>query len=235
MLISSENTASFLSRLNSQHDRWAVCARTSENLRGAVLPPLPLPAPAKAGSGRALPNTLGGAEGQKGWDNYRKTDSDWWVRGTETPSIVAGAIFIKSPCLFPPPTHPHFKPHCAPWSSCSANQEDAPILTLRVPVVYPVADIFGYFGGAVGALFLLLFLLLQYIPEIWEAAGLHGGDADSPGCQHPQSDQSPQRQLPLFAAGPVDHQRWLAWLFEVLKSFSNNTDPYPWPLAMLVR
>lgn len=89
-------------------------------------------------------------------------------------------------------------------------------------MVLPVAGIFGYFGGAVGALFLLLFFFLLYIPEAcnrWEATGLHGEDTDSPGCQHPQSDQSPQRQLPVFAAGPLDHQRWLAGLSEVLKSF----------------
>lgn len=89
---------------------------------------------------------------------------------------------------------------------------------MRVPVVLRVAGIFGYFGGAVGALFLLLFFLLLSISGIcsrWEATGLHGEDAGSPGCQHPQSDQSPQRQLPFFAVGPIDHQRRLAGLFEV--------------------
>lgn len=164
------------------------------------------------------------SEGRRGRRGETTTGRQIQIGGSEVQKRHRSSreqFLLNRLVFFPPPhpTHPHFKPHCAPWSSCPANQEDAPILTLRVPMVYPVADIFGYFGGAVGALFLLLFLFLQYIPEIcdrWEAAGLHGGDADPPGCQHPQSDQSPQRQLPLFAAGPVDHQRWLAWLFEVL-------------------
>ena len=91
-------------------------------------------------------------------------------------------------------------------------------------MVLLVAGIFGYFGGAVGALFLLLlFFFLLCISETcgwWEAAGLHGEDADSPGCQHPQSDQGPQRQLPFAAAGPLDHQRRLAGLSQVPKSFA---------------
>lgn len=107
------------------------------------------------------------------------------------------------------------------------HQEDAQILAVRIPTVLPVAGIFGYYGGAVGALFflLLLFFFLLYISEVCsrcEATWLHGEDADPPGCQHPQSDQSPQRQLPLSAAGPLDHQRRLAGLSEVLKSFSTS-------------
>lgn len=77
----------------------------------------------------------------------------------------------------------------------------------------------GYFVSAVGAFFLLLFFFFfLYTPEIcsrWKAIRLHGENADTPGCQHPQSDQSPQRQLPFFAAGPLDHQRRLAGLSEV--------------------
>lgn len=91
-------------------------------------------------------------------------------------------------------------------------------------MVLPVAGISGYFGGAVGALFLLLFFFYFFlcVPETrsqWKATRLHGENADPPGCQHPQSDQSPQRQLPFFAAGPLDHQRRLAGLSEVPKSF----------------
>ncbi len=87
-------------------------------------------------------------------------------------------------------------------------------------MVLSVAGIFGYFGGAVGPLFLLLFFrFLSETRSRWKETGLHGEDADSPGCQHPQSDQSPQRQLPFFAAGPLDHQRRLAGLSEVPKSF----------------
>lgn len=89
-------------------------------------------------------------------------------------------------------------------------------------MVLPVAGIFGCFGGAVGALFLLLFFFLL-LPETcsqWEATGLHGEDAGSPGCQHPQSDQSPQRQFPFFAAGSLDHQGRLAGLSEVPKTFT---------------
>lgn len=85
-------------------------------------------------------------------------------------------------------------------------------------MVLLVVGIFGYFGCAVSALFLLFLFFLFYIPETcsrWEATGLHGEDADSPGRQHPQSDQSPQRQLPLFAAGPLDHQRRVVGLSEV--------------------
>ena len=94
-------------------------------------------------------------------------------------------------------------------------------------MVLPVAGIFGYFGCAVGALFLLLFLL--YISEIcsrWEATRLHGEDAGSLGCQHPQSDQSPQRQLPFFAAGPLDHQGRVAGLSKVPRVFlfTNSID-----------
>lgn len=80
-------------------------------------------------------------------------------------------------------------------------------------MVLLVVCIFGYFGGAVGTLLLLLIFFLLYVPKTcdrWEATGLHGEDADSPGCQHPQSDQSAQRQLPVSAAGSLDHQRWLA-------------------------
>lgn len=105
------------------------------------------------------------------------------------------------------------------------NQEDAQTLTLRVPMVFVVAGIFGYFSSAVCALVLVLLFLLLRIPETcdrWEATGLHGEDADPPGRQHPQSDQSPQRQLPFLATGPVDHQRRLAGLSEVLKGFATT-------------
>lgn len=207
------------------HMSWDVCTHTSENLRGAVLPPLLLPASGshnregwfgacalvsssqKYSEGR-------GAEGVRQLD--RKTDPDRWERGTEPPSNFAAAVCFFLLLLLT------FKPHYAHWSSCSPNQKDAQILTLRIPMVLPVAGIFGFFGGAVGAFFLLLLSFLLDISETcdrWEATGLHGEDADSPGCQHAQSDQSPQRQLPFFAAGPLDHQRRLAGLSEVPKNF----------------
>lgn len=89
-------------------------------------------------------------------------------------------------------------------------------------MVLLVAGISDYFGGAVGTLFLLLFFfLLLCVSDPCsrrEAAGLHGEDAGSPGRQHPQPDQSPERQLPFFAAGPLDHQRRLAGFSEVGKA-----------------
>lgn len=106
----------------------------------------------------------------------------------------------------------------------SASQEDAQIPTLPFPVVLLVVRISGYFGGALGALLLLLIFLPLRLPktcERGEAAGLHGEDADSPGCQYPQPDPSAQRQLPVSAAGPLDHQRWLARLFKVPRSPCN--------------
>lgn len=84
-------------------------------------------------------------------------------------------------------------------------------------MVLPMAGIVDYFDGAVGALFLL------YVSETcsrWEAPRLLGEDAGALGCQHPQFNQSPQRKLPLFATGPLDHQRRMAGLSEVQKSFS---------------
>lgn len=79
----------------------------------------------------------------------------------------------------------------------------------------PVAGIVAYFDGAVGALVLL------YVSETcsrWEAPRLLGEDAGSPGCQHPQFNQSPQRKLPLSPTGPLDHQRRMAGLSEVQKN-----------------
>lgn len=110
----------------------------------------------------------------------------------------------------------------------SARQEDAQIPTLPSPVVLLVVRISGYFGGALGALLLLLIFLPLRLPTTCkrgEAAGLHGEDADSPGCQDPQPDPSAQRQLPVSAAGPLDHQRWLARLFKVPRAACNQTLP----------
>lgn len=91
-------------------------------------------------------------------------------------------------------------------------------------MVLLVVRISGYFGGALGAFLRLLIFLPLRLPktcERGEAAGLHGEDADSPGCQHPQPDPSAQRQLPVSAAGPLDHQRWLARLFKVPRAPCN--------------
>lgn len=94
-------------------------------------------------------------------------------------------------------------------------------------MVLLVAGIFDYFGGAVGALFLLFlfFSCLLYVPETcsrWAETGFYGENIDSPGCQHPQPDKSPQRQLPFVAAGPLDHQRRLAGLSEVPTRLSSR-------------
>lgn len=98
------------------------------------------------------------------------------------------------------------------------------MFTLCVPLVLPVADIFCYFGGAVGNLFLVLFLLHVSEKRSWrEATRFLGEDAGSPGCQHPQPDQNPQRQLLIAAVGPRDHQRRLAGLSEVEHSPSALT------------
>lgn len=92
-------------------------------------------------------------------------------------------------------------------------------------MVLLVVRISGYFAGALGAPALLLILLHLGVPETCErreAAGLHGEDADSPGCQHPEPDPSAQRQLPVSTAGPLDHQRRLARLFKVPRAPCNR-------------
>lgn len=124
---------------------------------------------------------------------------------------IARGVFIIVSCIF----RASFTREDTPPS---ASQKDAQIPTLPFPVVLLVVRISGCFSGALGALLLLLIFLPLRLPktcEHGEAAGLHGEDADSPGCQHPQPDPSAQRQLPVSAAGPLDHQRWLARLFKV--------------------
>lgn len=94
---------------------------------------------------------------------------------------------------------------------------------MRTPPALYVAGISDCFGGAISALFFLLFPL--FVPETcswWEAAGLHGEDAGPAGCQHAQLDPSPQRQLPLAAVGPFNHQGRLAGLPEVPNSSPSN-------------
>lgn len=170
--------------------------RTSENLRGAVLPLLLLPASGSSDregwfGACALANSSQkysegrGAQGVRKLD--RKTDSDRsdrWDRRAETQSNDAGGEHSNCFLCFS-----HFlTPLYAHGSFCSASQEDAQIATLPFPVVLLVVCIFGYFGGAVGPLLLLLIFFLLYVPKTcdrWEATGLHGEDADSPGCQHP--------------------------------------------------
>lgn len=120
---------------------WAVCTHTSENLRGAVLPPLLLPASGshnregwlgacalvsssqKYSEGR-------GAKGVRQLD--RKTDPDRWDRGKEPPSNFVGAVcfvvffFFFSPLsLITRTDHPALQtkkmpkssPCVFPWSS----------------------------------------------------------------------------------------------------------------------
>lgn len=44
---------------------------------------------------------------------------------------------------------------------------------------------------------------------------VNGEDADSAGCQHPQSSTSSKRQLPLFTVGSVHYKGRVAGLPEV--------------------
>lgn len=190
------------------------------------------PATTKAGQRRALlrtapTNTARGGGQKRGEKTTGRQIQIDQVDETDVQRLdqtTKGQIILIASRIFP-----HF------WASftrkdpsASARQEDAQIPTLPFPVVLLVVRISGYFGGALGALLLLLIFLPLRLPKTCnrgEAAGLHGEDADSPGCQHPQPDPSPQRQLPVSAAGPLDHQRWLARLFKVPRAPCNNTLP----------
>lgn len=169
--------------------------------------------------------TLRRGAGGRGGETSRQEDRSRSMRPRYRTTIGLRSSTLCSSCRL-----------CQLYARRSAHREDAQSLTLPAAMVLPVAGISGYFAGAVGALFLLLlrlfFFLLLCISEGCsrrEAAGLHGEDPDPPGCQHPQSGQSPQRQLPLLAAGPLDHQRRLAGLSEVPQinpeHATSNTDP----------
>ena len=215
--MSSEN--SFLYSLIPQRTLEGRCCLLSSSQFLA-------PTTGKAGPRRALlcaapKNTQRGRGAKRVRQLDRKTDPD------RLKSRTAIELCSCIPSSFQP-----FSPSARSDPRRSPNQEDAQILTARVPVVLPVAGIFGYFGGAVGTLFLLLVPLdLSETCGWWEATGFHGENVGSPGCQHPQSDQSPQRQLPLVAAGPLDHQRRLAGLPEVPNSSPACHQHYPhdWP------
>lgn len=183
----------------------------SLNQRGAALPFLPLPAP--------------GSHSREGWlracalvsssQKYLETEG---VRQPDEKTFISMRPRYKN-TVDQPEEHIYIILRLVLLFKILFYYllQDVPILTLRASVVPFVAGIFGCFSGAVGAFFSIFFSF--HVPKTCKqrkASGFHGEDADSPGCQHSQPDQSPQRQLPFVAAGSLHNQRWVAGLSQVL-------------------